>query len=147
MRIPGIIESCIQPVFSMDTIARRVNRARLKSNGDYSSYPNLETMSMLPHTIEVVVRKIAHEAEGTLSFELMHAHGRSLPAFTAGAHIRIGLPGGLERSYSLVNEQGENWRYVIAVALDAASRGGSRYIHEVLCVNDTLRVSEPRNNF
>jgi ferredoxin-NADP reductase len=51
------------------------------------------------------------------------------------------------RSYSLVNDQGERNRYVIAVNNDAASRGGSKLIHETMRVGDIIAVSLPRNNF
>jgi len=41
----------------------------------------------------------------------------------------------------------EHHRYVIAVGLDQASRGGSRFIHQSLHAGDTLKISAPRNNF
>ena len=34
------------------------------------------------------------------------------------------------RSYSLLNDQRERHRYVIAVNKDAASRGGSSFLHD-----------------
>jgi vanillate O-demethylase ferredoxin subunit len=38
-------------------------------------------------------------------------------------------------------------RYVIGVGLDAASRGGSAWLHNGARVGDTLRISMPRNHF
>jgi len=93
------------------------------------------------------VRAIAMEAEGILSYELRAADGRELAAFTAGAHINLLLPGGLSRSYSLINSQHERLRYRIAVNKDPKSRGGSRYMHEMLRVGDVLESTVPRNNF
>jgi len=90
---------------------------------------------------------MAFEAEGVLSVELRSLDGGDLPAFTAGAHIDLHLPNGLNRSYSLSNHQDERRRYVIGVGLDAASRGGSRYVHAELRPGQILRISEPRNNF
>ena len=55
--------------------------------------------------------------------------------------------GGLTRSYSLTNPGDASGRYVLAVALDAASRGGSAYIHARLRPGDTLQASGPRNHF
>src|SRR5262249_55595008 len=45
------------------------------------------------------------------------------------------------------NDQSEQSRYVIAVNKDAASRGGSRLIHETLRAGDVIMISQPRNNF
>ncbi len=86
-------------------------------------------------------------AEGIVSVELRAAGGEPLPPFSAGAHIDLYLPGGMVRSYSLVNPQEERHRYVIAVNRDAASRGGSRYVHEQLASGSALSVAPPRNNF
>src|SRR5690606_37809797 len=70
-----------------------------------------------------------------------------LPPFTAGAHIDVHLADGLTRSYSLINPEGERHRYVIAVNRDAASRGGSVFIHDNLNVGSELAITGPRNNF
>jgi vanillate O-demethylase ferredoxin subunit len=89
-----------------------------------------------------------HEASQVLSLELVPLPPETeLPAFGAGAHIDLQLPGGLLRSYSLLNDPAERHRYVIAVNRDANSRGGSRHVHEVLRPGETLTISAPRNNF
>ena len=99
-------------------------------------------------TLQVRVKSITWEAEGILSFELWPMPPRQeLPAFTAGAHVDVHLPNGLLRSYSLHNAQGDRHRYVIGVNKDAASRGGSRYLHESVRPGDTLTIGYPRNNF
>ncbi|MGE0733622.1 MAG: 2Fe-2S iron-sulfur cluster-binding protein [Alphaproteobacteria bacterium] len=87
------------------------------------------------------------EAEDVKTFELRAIDGATLPAFSAGAHIDLHLPNGLVRSYSLLNCQDERDRYVIAVNRDAASRGGSTYIHNSVRIGDMLKVATPRNNF
>lgn len=97
-------------------------------------------------TIDVRVQSIAFEAEGINSYELRPLSG-TLPAFTAGSHVDVHLPHGATRSYSLINSEGETGRYVIAVALDAQSAGGSRYMHQTLRVGDRLAISPPANNF
>jgi vanillate O-demethylase ferredoxin subunit len=99
-------------------------------------------------TFQVRVKSVTWEADGIVSFELRPMPPRKeLPAFTAGAHIDVHLPNGTIRSYSLLNSQDERHRYVIGVNKDAASRGGSRYIHETLRAGDALAISAPRNNF
>lgn len=93
------------------------------------------------------VQTLHYEAQGIISI-VLHPVGRSFFApFTAGAHIELHLPNGLRRCYSLINDANETHRYVIAVQLEEASRGGSRYLHEQLRVGMELPVSEPRQHF
>jgi tetrachlorobenzoquinone reductase len=98
-------------------------------------------------TFQVRIKSATWEAPGIVSYELRPAQGGELPPFTAGAHVDLSLPGGLIRSYSLVNPQSERHRYVIAVQKDRASRGGSRWVHENFRVGDVLTINGPRNNF
>ncbi len=93
------------------------------------------------------VKSVTYEAERINAYELRPLAGGDLPPFTAGAHIDLQLANGATRSYSLVNPQGERHRYVIAVAFDAASTGGSRYIHERIAAGDKLTITPPQNNF
>ena len=93
-----------------------------------------------------VLRKV-QEATGICSYELARPDGAALPAFSAGSHIDVQVPGGLTRQYSLCNDAAEQHRYRIAVLRDAASRGGSVAMHDALKEGDTLQISEPRNHF
>ncbi len=93
-----------------------------------------------------VTAKVA-EAEGVASFELVDVEGRALPAFSAGSHVDVHVPGGLTRQYSLCNHPGESHRYLIAVLDEPTSRGGSRAMHQHVQVGDVLRISTPRNHF
>jgi tetrachlorobenzoquinone reductase len=102
---------------------------------------------MSDSVMQVRVKRISFEADDINSYELVNPDGGDLAPFTAGSHIDLHLPNGMIRSYSLVNDQGERNRYVIAVNNDAASRGGSKLIHETMRVGDIITVSLPRNNF
>lgn len=93
------------------------------------------------------VRSIAIEAQGVRSFILEPIKGAAILPYTAGAHIDVHLPGAITRSYSVVNPPGDGNRYVIAVSLEANSRGGSRHMHEQVRAGDILLCSAPRNNF
>lgn len=93
-----------------------------------------------------VVRK-SLEAQDIASFELARVGGAPLPAFSAGSHIDVQLPGGLTRQYSLCNDSSEQHRYRIAVLRDPASRGGSVAMHDAVREGDVIRISEPRNHF
>ena len=101
----------------------------------------------MPQDLQVVVASRHSETEQVDVFELRALGGGELPAFTAGAHVDLHLPNGLVRSYSLTNDQDERDRYVIGVSRDAASRGGSRYLHEQVQVGSVLTLDGPRNHF
>jgi vanillate O-demethylase ferredoxin subunit len=99
-------------------------------------------------TLQVRVRATTYEAQHILGFELVPlSPATALSAFTAGAHIDVHLPGGLLRSYSLLNDPQETHRYRIGVNRDAHSRGGSRHMHEQLRTGTLLTISTPRNLF
>jgi vanillate O-demethylase ferredoxin subunit len=98
-------------------------------------------------TIAVKVVKKTREADDIVSFELARADGAPLPAFSAGSHIDVQVPGGPIRQYSLCNASTEQHRYRIAVLRDAASRGGSVAMHDAVHEGDEIHISEPRNHF
>lgn len=96
---------------------------------------------------ELRVKRISYEAESINSYELVPPQESDLAPFTAGSHIDLHLNYGMIRSYSLVNDQSERNRYVIAVNRDAAGRGGSSFVHDSFKAGDIVTVSMPRNNF
>lgn len=98
-------------------------------------------------TIDVRIKAVVYEAEDILAYELRHVDEEALPPFTAGAHVEVPLENGLLRHYSLSNAPSETDRYVIAVARDRASRGGSRFVHETWRAGSIIRIGPPRNNF
>lgn len=97
----------------------------------------------------LIVRVAAkrQEAVDIFSFELVAADGRALPAFSAGSHVDVGVPGGWTRQYSLCNDPAETHRYLIAVLRDPESRGGSAAMHDRLRVGDLVTISSPKNHF
>lgn len=106
-------------------------------------------MSAPATDLTVRVARKQTEAQDVCSLELVAQHGE-LPAFSAGAHIDMVLPGPqgeLIRQYSLCNAPGETHRYQIAVLREPQSRGGSDRVHDGLAVGDILRISVPRNHF
>jgi vanillate monooxygenase ferredoxin subunit len=98
-------------------------------------------------TLSVRVARKAVEAEGVCTFELVEAGGRPLPAFSAGSHIDVRLPGGLTRQYSLCNDPTETHRYLIGVLREPASRGGSAAMHDQVNEGTLLEISAPKNHF
>jgi len=98
-------------------------------------------------TLSVRVARRSVEAEGVVSFELVGADGRALPAFAAGSHVDVHVPGGPTRQYSLCNDPCETHRYLIAVLREPASRGGSAGMHDRVQPGDLLTISVPKNHF
>jgi vanillate O-demethylase ferredoxin subunit len=102
---------------------------------------------MHAETLRVIVAQKTVEATDICRLELVRAETGPLPAFTAGAHVELHLPGELRRAYSLCNDPAETHRYVLGILKDPQSRGGSRAVHEALRVGDELTIGLPRNHF
>ncbi|MDB5841348.1 MAG: ferredoxin [Herminiimonas sp.] len=98
-------------------------------------------------TLRVRVARKTVEALDICLFELVDVNDAPLPAFSAGSHVDVHLPGGLTRQYSLCNDPTESHRYLIGVLKDPASRGGSKSMHEAVKEGDVLEISMPRNHF
>lgn len=61
-------------------------------------------------TIEVVIDAMSRQGAGNLAVELVRADGQALPAFEAGAHVDVHLPGGLVRQYSIASTPADTSR-------------------------------------
>jgi vanillate O-demethylase ferredoxin subunit len=98
-------------------------------------------------TLTVRVARKAAEAQDVCTFELVDPAGAPLPAFSAGSHIDVQVPGGVTRQYSLCNDPAETHRYLIGVLREPASRGGSVAMHDRVAEGDLLTISAPKNHF
>lgn len=104
--------------------------------------------------IIVVVGEIRDLTSTIRTFMLHSANGVALPAYTAGAHIRVQviLPSGDtdERCYSLIDTDSSgsegNSDYQIAVQREANGKGGSAFMHG-LEVGSQLSIRPPKNDF
>jgi len=97
--------------------------------------------------LQVRVARKTIEAVDIACFELVRDDGQPLPAFSAGSHVDVHLPGGMTRQYSLCNDSTESHRYMIGVLRDAGSRGGSLALHEQVVEGDMLHIGIPKNHF
>ncbi len=97
--------------------------------------------------LPVVVDGLWRQGAKNLAVRLVSADGQPLPAWTPGAHIDLHLPCGLIRQYSLTGSPAGRDHYLLCVAREAQSRGGSRYIHDTLRPGQPLLISAPRNHF
>ena len=104
-------------------------------------------------TFELEVCAVTSETPLIRALELRAPGGATLPAFNAGAHLQIAVPGVAEpRCYSLIElssaalafERPE--RYRLGVRIEAPSRGGSRFMHD-LKAGDRVTVTGPKNEF
>jgi tetrachlorobenzoquinone reductase len=118
-----------------------------KLSMDACSTPVSATTDRAAGTLDARLTAIRYAAEGIHLYEFSAPDGGPLPPFTAGAHVDLHLPNGLVRQYSLCNAPHERHRYVVGIKRDAASRGGSSYVHEQLKVGTVLPLSAPRNHF
>ncbi|MEN9763761.1 MAG: hypothetical protein RI906_3587 [Pseudomonadota bacterium] len=88
-------------------------------------------------------------AQDVISLTLKADNTGLLPAYEPGAHVDVYLPNDQVRSYSLTTLADASGisRYVLAVGLNAQSRGGSAWIHQNALPGLKLRVGHPRNHF
>ncbi|MDH6119919.1 ferredoxin-NADP reductase [Kitasatospora sp. GAS204A] len=86
-------------------------------------------------------------AEEVVELRLADPSGDRLPSWQPGAHLRLILPSGRERHYSLCGDPADRTTYRIAVRRIADGGGGSREIHEELHLGARLTVRRPRNGF
>jgi phthalate 4,5-dioxygenase reductase subunit len=80
-------------------------------------------------------------------FDLTHPDGAPLPPFTAGAHLKVRVPNGLVRRYSLCSDPADESRYAIAVKREAGGTGGSVALCDGVRAGDLLPCTAPRNDF
>ena len=97
--------------------------------------------------LRLQLRAIRWQAEGIHSFELAHPDGELLPQAEAGAHVDVHLPGGHVRSYSLAGDPRDRSCWTLGVLRELKGRGGSRAMHDMVRVGDTLTIGAPRNAF
>jgi ferredoxin-NADP reductase len=120
--------------------------------------------------LELVVADTVSLTAEIRSLTLKAADGGPLPAFSAGAHVvfKVDLadretdgaaaapapaPAPVaatsrfaERSYSLINNTEQSVHYEIAVKLESAGAGGSRFMH-ALAPGARIRAKLPKNDF
>ncbi|HEX4260361.1 MAG TPA: PDR/VanB family oxidoreductase [Acetobacteraceae bacterium] len=105
-------------------------------------------MTTLP--LSLVVAERVQLSPLIVALRLRDPRGAALPGAAPGAHISLAVPGDAWRHYSLVDFSGglsSPDEYRIAVRLEDASRGGSRFVHERLHTGETIRVLPPQNDF
>jgi vanillate O-demethylase ferredoxin subunit len=93
--------------------------------------------------MEVDVAEVKRSGDSTLVLTLT---APQLAAYPPGAHVAVQC-GEVVRHYSLCTSGRAPAAYVLGVKIDAASRGGSRWIEAHAVAGAKLRISTPRNHF
>ncbi|MEU6234805.1 PDR/VanB family oxidoreductase [Kitasatospora sp. NPDC047058] len=97
--------------------------------------------------LQLVVTARRQVAADAVELRLADPSGGPLPAWQPGAHLRLALPSGRERHYSLCGDPADRTGYRIAVRRLAGGGGGSVEIHDTLHPGSRLTARRPRNGF
>ena len=98
------------------------------------------------HPLKLKVRSYAAETPFIRSLVLGVEDG-PVPRWQAGAHVRVALPNGGDRPYSLMALPGlPEGALALGVLREEASTGGSQFMH-ALKIGDVVKASAPVNNF
>src|ERR1700757_4649085 len=98
------------------------------------------------HPLKLKVQSLAAETPFVRSL-VFGVEGGAAPQWHAGAHVRVSLPGGGDRPYSLMALPGlQEGSLALGVLREEMSTGVSLFMH-ALKVGDVVSVTEPVNNF
>lgn len=98
------------------------------------------------HPLKLKVRSWTAETPLVRSL-VFDVEGAAAPQWQAGAHVRVALPNGGDRPYSLMALPGlPDGTLAIGVLREQASTGGSQFMH-ALKTGDVVKASAPVNNF
>ncbi|MEZ2145114.1 PDR/VanB family oxidoreductase [Bradyrhizobium sp. DN5] len=98
------------------------------------------------HPLRLKVQSVAAETP-TIRSLLFGVEGGAVPRWQAGAHIRVSLPSGGDRPYSLMALPGlPEGVLALGVLRERTSTGGSAFMH-ALEIGDVVTASAPVNNF
>lgn len=137
----------ITPRYSRSEVEALFGQARRQPAAAESSIPSALGTGALPLTISGI-RQLTPRIR---AYELRHADGGALPAYRAGAHLRVPimLPDGsvTSRAYSLTDATESPDCYRIAVLRVDDGAGGSRALHDGWQLGTSLNVDAPDNYF
>ncbi|GAB7187818.1 PDR/VanB family oxidoreductase [Kitasatospora sp. Ki12] len=97
--------------------------------------------------LQLVVTARRELAADVIELRLADPSGGPLPAWQPGAHLRLTLPSGRERHYSLSGDPADRAGYRIAVRRLPGGGGGSVEIHDTLHPGTRITARRPRNGF
>ncbi len=137
----------ITPRYSQKEVEALLAQAHSQPATEEKQIPRTLCTGALPLTISGI-RQLTPRVR---AYELRHVDGEPLPAYRAGAHLRvpIALPDGslTSRAYSLTDAPGDPDCYRIAVLRVQDGDGGSRALHDGWQVGTRINIDAPENYF
>jgi ferredoxin-NADP reductase/predicted pyridoxine 5'-phosphate oxidase superfamily flavin-nucleotide-binding protein len=137
----------ITPRYSQREVEALIEQARRQPVAEDKPVHSALGTGALPLTISGI-RQLTPRIR---AYELRHTDGEPLPAYRAGAHLRvpIALPGGsvTSRAYSLTDAPDDPEGYRIAVLRVDAGDGGSSALHDGWQLGTRLNIEAPVNYF
>ncbi|MFF2042017.1 PDR/VanB family oxidoreductase [Kitasatospora sp. NPDC058170] len=114
--------------------------------------PLLRRSPRRPYSVPAAPLRLVVADRRTIATDVVELHladpsGGDLPGWQPGAHLRLGLPSGRERHYSLCGDPADRRGYRIAVRRLPGGGGGSVEIHDELHTGSRLTARRPRNGF
>ncbi|KJS55651.1 ferredoxin [Streptomyces rubellomurinus subsp. indigoferus] len=97
--------------------------------------------------LRLVVTARRELASDVVELTLADPSGGPLPHWQPGAHLRLVLPSGRERHYSLCGDPADPAAYRVAVRRLPEGGGGSVEVHDTLHPGARLTARRPRNGF
>ncbi|MFJ9695194.1 PDR/VanB family oxidoreductase [Kitasatospora sp. NPDC101183] len=97
--------------------------------------------------LQLVVTARRALAADVVELTLADPSGGPLPHWQPGAHLRLALPSGRERHYSLSGDPADRAAYRIAVRRLPGGGGGSVEVHDALHPGTRITARRPRNGF
>lgn len=137
----------ITPRYSQHEVEALLVQARRQPAAVTRQPPEVLGHGALPLTI-AGIRQLTPRIR---AYELRHVDNKPLPAYRAGAHLRvpIALPDGSvsSRAYSLTDASEHSDQYRIAVLRVDDGEGGSQALHDGWQIGTRLNVDAPENHF
>jgi ferredoxin-NADP reductase len=96
---------------------------------------------------DLVVAARTTDCAGVVRLRLAAPDGGPLPRWRPGSHLRLDLPSGRTRHYSLCGDPRDLSGFTIAVRRIDGGGGGSVEIHDRVVPGTVMRVFGPRNGF
>lgn len=107
-------------------------------------------MGDMQESLNVKVTAIEQLTPLIQRFTLEDINGNLLPEFSGGSHIIVQMKNGAEdfnNAYSLMSQPDNHTHYQICVRLEEDGKGGSKFMHNNVKVDDVLTISAPKNMF
>ncbi|MEM9796268.1 MAG: 2Fe-2S iron-sulfur cluster-binding protein [Pseudomonadota bacterium] len=121
------------------------HRARL-AQGDDGHIHRYDADAESPVLRLTVAAAEALSSDITL-YDLTDPDGRTLPEWSAGAHLDVVVAPEYLRQYSLCSDPADRSRYQIAVLREETGRGGSALMHRIFTPGRRVFAAPPINHF